>query len=177
MFQERTKKPISPLEGATMTARRFGQIDQIEDHFVRPGVGFHIAPDVFHGIQLRSIRGKELRAPGRLFRKIRLNGSASVGRESVPQQDAWPSDVAMEMAKKELDPGGVDIGVGIKTEEQSDSIPAGANNQCGDRGQFPVGVGPLAKDGRLPLGGPGAAHQGRQQEAALVEEDQRGSKP
>jgi hypothetical protein len=37
--------------------------------------------------------------------------------------------VTLEVAKKELDPGGVDVGVGIKTEEQADMIPAGANNQ------------------------------------------------
>jgi hypothetical protein len=37
--------------------------------------------------------------------------------------------VALEMMKKELDPGGVDVGVWIKTEEQADAIPAGANSQ------------------------------------------------
>jgi len=81
--------------------------------------------------------------------------------------------MAPEMSKEQDHRRGLDVGVGMKTEEQPDTVAPGRNDQPGDRGHFPVGVGLLAKERRLSPRSPSPADERGHQEAALVEEDQR----
>ena len=82
-----------------------------------------------------------------------------------------------EMLKERTDRSGVDISLGMKAEEQPDSVSAGRDNQGGDGGNFPIGVGPVPDERCLPAGCPGPPHQRHHQEAAFVEKDESGAYP
>ena len=82
-----------------------------------------------------------------------------------------------EMLKERTDRSGVDISLGMKAEEQPDSVSAGRDDQGGDGGNFPIGVGPVPDEGCLTAGCPSPPHQRHHQEAAFVEKDESGAYP
>jgi len=62
----------------------------------------------------------------------------------------------------------------MEPEEQAHPVSSGRDHQDRYRGHFSIGVGALSEAGRLTPGRPGAAHERHHQQAALVEENQRG---
>jgi len=67
-----------------MTTRCAGQVIQVKDRLVRHRVRFQMAPDVFHGIQLRRIGGQGLRPPASLRQEILVDAPGPVSREAIP---------------------------------------------------------------------------------------------
>lgn len=82
-----------------------------------------------------------------------------------------------ELLEEREDRAGVDIGLGMKAEEQLDTVSVGRDNQGRDGGNFTIGVGPVPDEGCLTGGGPGPPHQRHHQEAAFVEKDESGAYP
>ena len=80
-----------------------------------------------------------------------------------------------EMLQEGKHPAGVDIGLGMKTKKQGDAVATGRNNQGGDRGNFPIGVGPMAEERSLALGRPCPPHQRHHQKPALIEKNESGA--
>ena len=74
-------------------------------------------------------------------------------------------------------PAGIDIGLGMKPEKQIDVVAAGGDNQGGDRGNFPIGVGPMVEERSLAPRRPGPPHQRHHQKPALIEKNESGSYP
>lgn len=98
-----------------------------------------------------------------------------MGQESVPYQEHGTLNMPAEVLQKSTNRAGVDIGLGMKTEEQLDLVPAGRDGQGGDHRNFPIGVGPVAEERRLAPRGPSPPDQGHHLEAALVEKDKSGA--
>jgi len=67
-----------------MMARRVGQVVQIKERFIGHRVRFQIAPNVFRGIQLWSIRWQELRSPSLRLGEVVLNQAGPVSQEPIP---------------------------------------------------------------------------------------------
>ena len=158
-----------------MTPGRLRQVIEFIESLVGHRVGLQIAPDVLRRIQLRRIGRQELRAPGPYLGDMVLNQPGPVGQEPVPYQDRRTLNMSAEMPEEGADRMGVNIGLGMKTEEQLDMVAAGRDDQGGDHGNFPIGIGPVMEERRLAPRRPGPPHQGHHQEAALVEKDQSGA--
>jgi len=84
-------------------------------------------------------------------------------------------EMPAEVLQERQDRAGVDIGLGMKAEEQLDAVTLGRDDQGGDNGNFPIGVGPVADEGCLAAGSPGSPHQRHHQESTLVEKDKSGA--
>ena len=175
MLKQGTEHRFAALERAAVTPGRLRQVIELIKGFVGHRVGLQIAPDVLRRIQLRRIGRQELRAPGLSLGYIVLDQTGPMGQEPVPYQDHRTLDMSAEMLQESADRVGVDIGLGMKTEEKLDTVAAWRDGQGGDRRNFPIGVGPMPQERRLTPGSPSPPHQGHHQEAALVEKDKSGA--
>ena len=160
-----------------MTPSRFRQVIELMERLVGHRVGLQITPDVLHGVQLRGIGRQERRPPALFIGDMILNEACPMSHEPVPKQEDGTLKMPAEILKEREDRSGVDVGVGMKPEEQLHSVSAGRDDQCGDGGNFPIEVGPMPEQGRLAAGRPGPPHKRHHQEAAFVEKDESGAYP
>ena len=102
------------------------------------------------------------------------NFFAPVDGAPIPQEDHRPLKMPEQVFKEGSDiQTGEIAGAKLKIEGQAPS--SRGDDQRTDR-RDAVLVVPIVDEGRVPLGRPGAGHIGNEQEARLIEEDQRGSK-
>ena len=153
-----------------MIASRLCQDIQIKSHLINHRFGLQVAPDILHRIQLRSIRRQKIQLPVFLLSDEVLNSLGSMAHEAVPYQGNGTLQMPVEIFEESEHRCAIDIGVGVKTKEQLHAIPAGRNDQGGDGGNFPIGVGLLPKYRRLTAWCPGSPYMRRHQKAALINE-------
>ena len=154
-----------------------GQFRCILRRVIGQRIGLEPTPAVLHGVEFWRIgwqplqmespvtqcKGSDLRRPMRL--------------QAIPDQQHVTPHLPTQLAEERPHLGGIYIGGGMQPPAQPDAATPGADNQGGDHGDLLVVAGALHQCGRLPAGTPCTAHQRRHQQAAFVQEHQRGVQP
>lgn len=128
-----------------------------------------VAPDAFHGVEVRSIGWQPLDDDSLPGGQPGLDTLCPVGAVSVPDERESTGKVPTECLKESKDLGGSDV-MGIQSPVEAESAPTGSHGEGADRGE-PVAAVPLAEDGRLAAGRPGTTDHRLEHETALVEEN------
>jgi len=131
------------------------------------------SPEVLDGIEFWGIGGKPLQfeaAHVDLSLDVGLSCEASVGRQSIPEEDDRPGDLAAQRFEESHDIGALD-GVFLEAQAQAHRPAAGAADQGPDRGEtLPVEV--VDQHRGAALGCPCATDRRLLRETALIEKDQ-----
>lgn len=135
--------------------------------------GGEVGKEVFHGIQLRSIRWKEFGyEPSFVPVKEIGNDTASMGREPVPHENHPAADVTPDGEKETFD-GLFVYTARIEGKEQTAVVAVVCGGDGADGGEaFPVEW--FYDNGRLPARPPCAANAGALGITAFVEEEEGG---
>lgn len=136
-------------------------------------------PEALDRVELRRV-GRKSMGPKLAPLRVEMAGrlSTAMGVESVPEQDDGPPDVPSQMAQK-VDHLGRANDVRVQAEVEVGVRPStsasGSVRQGSNRREPLPGAMAMDQDRRLPARCPGATDGGALGEAALVEEDDRGS--
>lgn len=132
-----------------------------------------IAPDQFHGIQLRGIARQAFDGqPSPLARQISAHRATPMGRQSVPDQDhRLALEVVPEIAQEgDQRPIGIAAWLRLKQKPRPAPIPP-ESQRAGHRQPLPVAAD-RPQDGRGPARGPRPADDRLLRETAFVLEDE-----
>ena len=154
-----------------MTLGDVGQLERVLGCEIRERVHLQVRPGGFNGVELWRVGWKKFHkeiagsADHAGYRK------ASMDVEPIPHQDDWALDLAPKISYELRQPLAVDVAIGPHREMERDTTALWRHRQCADdRRLFSVASG-LRKDRHLPTRRPGSAHERREQEPALIEED------
>ncbi len=87
MFEEGAKKLLFSLNGATVRAGDSCQRGNIGGCHVRHWVELQVAPEIFHGVELGSIRWKEKGMESAPMVDEHLNPLRPMGQETIPDDN------------------------------------------------------------------------------------------
>lgn len=152
-----------------------GQDEQV----VRPAVGqdsLGELPDVLVRVQLGGVGRKVLDAEAPEAAAQSLDQGSAMDLDAIPEHDEGAAKVAEQLAHERADVGRLEVVARMAPEVESAVVAARAERD-GREDRDPVVPLPVAQRGRVALRCPGAAHRRRQEEAALVEEDEVGAQP
>ena len=134
-------------------------------------------PEVFHGVEIRSIGGKEvLLKPWRIAEK-RPSLFGPVWQETVPEDDGRGLEMAGKLVEKAAYVNGVEVGIRKETEEKAYTIFLRRHEQGRYGRNLSVGAGSLRQNRRIPARCPASPDQGRHEQTAFVYKDDGGSEP
>ena len=128
-----------------------------------------VAPDAFHGVEVRGVGWQPLDDDPLPGGQPGLDTLCPVGAVSVPDERESAGKVPPECFKEPEDLCGSDV-VGIHGPVEAESASPGSHGEGADRGE-PVATVPLTEDGRLAAGRPGAADHRLEHETALVKKN------
>jgi hypothetical protein len=141
---------------------------------VRQGVALEIGPPVLVGVEFRGVPGQVFQVEPSASSQPVAQHSTSVARQTVPHHEDGafevPQQVTQELDDLLLPNGSVQVEVKIPAQPMTpwrDRKPA-------DRRDPAVVSGSVSYDRGLSARGPRPAHQGGQQEAGFINEDQMG---
>ncbi len=158
-----------------MTTRGSCQAFHVQIRIVGQGIGLQVAPDEFHWIEFRGIRGKKLNSNCREGRKKSCYRLRPVAIQSVPNHQEWfPFKLFGKLLEERENQRGVDIGVRVQSETATNPVALRGNIQGSDRRDLLVGAAPLIQDRSCPFRCPSASNQWRHHESRLVHEHQGG---
>src|SRR2546426_569749 len=128
-----------------------------------------MAPDCFHGIEVRRVAGQPFHVQPLAARLAQLAPGGAVDAVAVPHEDDRAAQLAVQRAQEadHVRPTNV---VGANLEEQTQPLPLRAEGDRGD-GRKPIVSIPRVLDRCLAARRPGAAADRLQHEAAFVQED------
>lgn len=169
MFEESAQDAVLALDGACVTAGSRSEIADAHQREIGQRVEFEISPGTFRRVQLRRMGRKELRMKARMSSRISFHPGGQVRTEVIPQQDNPPLELPGELVEECGDPFGADILVGVRPKVEADTVALRRNGQRADDGDFLVGVGALAKDGRLTARSPASPHERGHKHARFVQ--------
>src|SRR6266852_3483145 len=131
-------------------------------------LGFHVAPDLLNGIEVRSIAWQRLNAqPIALVGDPVQHASAAVRWESIPDQDDRALLLMLMHFAEKVDQGFIVVGARTQLKDEVGVTAIGFVRQyAGDRQPLPREVVP--QHGRLASGCPGGSHRRQQRHARLV---------
>ena len=131
---------------------------------------FEMTPELFDGIEFGGV-GREPfeREPGEAFQQF-ADGGAFVHRTVVPDDDNFTGDLSEEFAEEAGDAGGIEGAVDESLKVQVATKGFRRDGQSGDGGDFFAGAGELAENGATASLRPGAAAEGRELNAGLVDQ-------
>lgn len=92
----------------------------------------------------------------------------------VPDEDHRPAQVLGQFADEDRDRVGVEVIVGERLEEEVESPGHGGQGKAGDGRDFLALVTLHGEDGCFPSGREGAADEGREEDAGLVDQNDMG---
>jgi hypothetical protein len=145
---------------------------QVHGRIVGHGMELQVRPDPFRRIQFRRVRREEVRVEVGMSGEKRLHPAGLMGAKPIPEQHDGAGHLAVQFGQEVLDPFRVDVCVRVEAETESNAVPSRRHRKGSDHGDFGVGAGALAQDGRAALRGPGAPEQRRHQHPGFVEEGQ-----
>ncbi len=160
-----------------MTPSRLRQVIEPIERLVCHGVGLQVTPDVLRWVQFRSIGRQEYCLPILFPNDMAMNKARPMGHEPIPYQEDGTLAMPAEMLEEGKNPRRRDIGLGMKTKEQSDAVSFGQDDQGRNRGNFPIGVGPVVKERCLARWSPCPPHQRHHQKPAFIEKNEGGAYP
>lgn len=135
---------------------------------------FELAPEVFHGVQVRSVGRQILDAQARMLGDEVADNLGPVMATAVPDDD----HVAAKVAKKKPQELGrsqaVIASIGNRLEAQVGLATFGRQREGGDRRDFLAVAAVLLEDGRLSARRQRSPHEGREHAAGLVDQHEVG---
>lgn len=154
------------LRGAAGALREQMKID---DGVVGERIGFEPGPQVFERIEFGGVR-RQVFQVGRTGRQALIDRRALVNPSAVPDQHEGRLQLPLQMLEEPHGALGVDVGLRMQAEIQSDPVACGRDAQRGDGGHLLMAATPLAQYGSLSPRAPGATHQRGHEHPRLVEE-------
>lgn len=131
-----------------------------------------VPPEVLNRVQFRCVRRQVFHGQPRcLALEVGLNLPAAVGRQSIPEEDHFPST---EMAFKGLQIGD-DMRLSNRPRVQPQAQPHTTRRRCGDQAgnsRKPLPVERSHQHRCLALGSPGATHYRTFRKPAFIEKNQ-----
>ena len=163
---------MASSEVADVSIGRQGEGVGVRRGAVGQGIQFHVTPDSLHGIELWCIGRQVLDAEARVALEEAANDDSAMHVEVVPDEDHMAPEMAEQVSEKEDNPLALDIEMRSQGEVKSYPVaPAGYREGADDRDLLPM-ASLLIEDRSLSARRPGPPHQRREQQAALVEEDE-----
>jgi len=173
MFQEAAEQKGAVVHPPAPAMEPLAKFRQSGRGVIRHHPSVQVAPDVFHRVELRRIRGQPLHfqpafADGLPDVSLRL--TALMGGQSVPEQSDRAGELAPERLKEADDIGTFERSF-LEAQTEANRAAGGRADQHPGHGEaFPVEV--VHQGRRTAAGRPGAAHGRFLGEAALVQENQ-----
>jgi len=171
--EERAQELRTVLETLNMASGDAGQMERIRGGEVRQGIALEVRPEDLDGVELGGIGRQQGDGPAPVMQVLR-DDVGSVTRQPVPDEDKGAAQMARERPEERDQPRGGDVLVGAQREVQPRAMAAGRQGQGGDDGHLVARPAPLIEDRGLATRRPTASHDRGQQQAALVDEHQRG---
>ena len=154
-----------------MTLGDVGQLERVLGREVRKRVHLQMGPSGFHGIELRRVGRKEFDVEA--ARPVEHSGHrpTSVHVEPIPHEKDRTLDLTPEVSNELGQPYAVDVATGPDRKVERDPTSPGRHRQRpDDRSLFSV-TSRLRKNRCLSSRGPRPAHERREQQPALIEEN------
>jgi hypothetical protein len=129
-----------------------------------------MAPNHFHGVEIRSVRGQPLDHDPVTLSKPRLDLLCPMGLPPVPDERKSLRQMSPEPLKESKHFCVADV-MGILSPIKAKPPSTRCQGDCAD-GREPVTPIPLAQDRRLPARGPGTPNHRLEHKAALIHKDQ-----
>ena len=93
---------------------------------------------------------------------------------AIPNDDASPGNVALELKEEFPSEDGIDVGVLVESKDETDPAVLGRHNNGGNGRDFLMRSGTVVDTGSVSTGCPGTTNERCHQEAAFINERQRG---
>jgi len=151
-----------------------GGIDQlVEIMGAAVGQRVHLQPTpcVFDRIQFGSVGRKVFDLQPRVFGGITPNACRAMHRQTIPNKHDWAFQVTQQLPQPAECLRLLDR-LAVKLPGKTEATPSRADRKSGNCREVFVRAEPLMNDRREAGSRPGATHQGTQQNAAFVREDE-----
>lgn len=177
MTDERSEQIVAVLQADAVPEDPVRHLGPGRRRVVRERVPLQPAPDLLDRVELRRV--------GRQFREVEAtrpsregaDRPASVGVQPVPDDDGVIARGTKEIAEEVPHPVAIDVLVRRQGEAKSYLPSLRRDHERRDRRGLLTVTAALVEDGGLATRRPGAAHERRREEAALVEENEVGLQP
>jgi len=160
------------LQAARVSVGGLGEGVEIEEWPIGQRVGLQVTPDILHGVELGSIRGKEINVQARNILNEDLYLSSAMSLQAVPDQDDWTIQLVKELTQKGDGQIGIDVDIRMQSEIEMWAVTTRTDRQGGDGRDFLVCPCALVEHRRLSARTPTAARQRRHQQAAFIKKNQ-----
>lgn len=177
MNNERPQKRLLALNRPAPFSGVEGKFLKAVGSEVGEGISLKPAPEVFHRIELRGIRGEEVRVKLRGIAEKRLGPFGPVRQETVPEDNGCGFDLASKLVEKAAYIDGVKVGVRKEAEEKAYAISFRRHEQCRYSRNLSMGARSLRQNWRVPARRPTSPDQRGHQQAAFVYKDYGCSEP
>ena len=142
---------------------------------VREAAVLEVAPEQFHGIEVRRVRRKPDAVTARMSLQPGSDERVLVRAPTIPDQDEGTAHVTGEMAKKPSPLGAPNVEPGRQRQGQGDAATPGRPDQRPDPGHLLMMARVDGECRRDAAGRPRPAKDGQHQKAGFIETDQVGA--
>src|SRR5439155_1837360 len=142
---------------------------------VREPAVLEIAPEEFHGVEVRRIGRKPDDVAARMSGQPAPYEGVLVRASAIPQQDKWTAHVACEMAKKAQDLRTPNVAARVQGQGQREVSATRRHDEGADAGDLLVRVHGHGQPRRHAALRAGPTEHGRHQESCFIEAGQLGA--
>ena len=174
MTEERAQEILTALDREGGTASAVRERRQIGGGIIGQAIGLEVGPKILDRIEFGSVR-RQIDQVRRARQEALANGFTLVCLEAVPDEDDRGTELALQLLEELERAVAVDVGIGVETEVERDTVSGGRDAHRSDGRDLPMRRGSLAQYRRVTQRAPGAAHQRGHQQARFVDEDDAGS--
>lgn len=174
MLDEGPQQSLSALHGTRVASSLDSQFMHIVQGLVRQRVHFEVAPEIFNGIELRSIRGQEDGTDMTMIGQEVCDTPRAMCLQTIPDQDHRSADLAIQLGEEFYGTQGVDIGIAAQAKVQVNPVTLRRHAQSTDSGHLLVRAGTLMDHRGVAPGRPATADQRRHHHARFVDKGQPG---
>lgn len=175
MLEQRAEHALIPGEAAGTAPGCVHERVEIGGGVVGERIAFRMPPDEFDRVELGGVRRQEFDPHAAVGREPALDHDAAMRIAPIPNDRDRRPDQAQQVPEKVADAAGVDARIGREAKQTPHAISAGWNYERRDHGDFLPRSAALIQDRGLAARRPGLAHAWRDQDARLIDEDQRGA--
>lgn len=161
-------------EAAGAASGRAYQGVEIRRRIVGERIPFGVAPHELDRVEFGRVGWEQFDTHPGVGREPALDDLASMRVAAIPDDRDRQADRPQQVAEKGPHPAGVDARIRCEPKETPHAVPARRNHERRDDRHFLPRPTALVEDRCLAAGRPGAAHERRDQDAGLINEDQRG---
>jgi hypothetical protein len=144
---------------------------------VRQTTVLEIAPQEFHGVEVRRIRRKPDDVAARMGGEPGAHELVLVGAPTVPEQDEWSANLTGEMAKKPPHLGAANVAVRMQRQRQGELPAPWRHDQRPNAGDLLVRARPHGERRGRAARRPRPAEDRHHQEAGFIEADEMSAEP